>query len=254
MTRHSLNETAKRIDVFDERWYQITLEDKTTVDLPSVTTYLEAYPKGYGYEYWLMNTKDPYKVRDEAGQLGTNVHKMIERTLRGETVSYVEGQLQEWERFLSWCVWWKKYTAENKVEFETNGVECVVWSTDIQTAGTVDLLAKVNDLYRVHDWKTGNSVEDTAFIQVSVYDFLVRSSIEAETKPPIIVQINPKLNKKGVRTYEVDAEDLDGYVDDFQHTKSNWLRTNKNPKPKYRSYPSEISLDFIRDNEIIKGV
>ncbi len=250
MQKYSINEKIKRIDIFDERWYEIIMPDGVVKNFPSVTTYLEAYPKGFGYEYWLMNTKDPYKVRNEAGQLGSNVHAIIEKTLLGETVQYKEGQLQEWERFLSWCVWWKDYNEKNKVEYTKENVETIVYSESLQCAGTIDLLALINGIPRVHDWKTGNNVEDTAFIQVTAYDQMITGQ---KTMPPIIVQLNPKLNKKGIREYELDENEMNGFLQDFLHTKSNWLRVNKNSKPKYLSYPSEINLEFISKNQIIKG-
>jgi hypothetical protein len=84
MTKYTIQ--AEQINIFDERWYKVGEEY-----LPSVTHYLDMYPKGLGYSNWLQNTKDPMQVRDEAAQIGTEVHHLIEECLKGSEIVY-DGQ------------------------------------------------------------------------------------------------------------------------------------------------------------------
>jgi hypothetical protein len=245
----------EQITMFDQRWYKRLIDKKkeTYEVVPGVTTYLEAYPKGIGYEIWLQTTKDPYAVRDEAGQLGTDVHKLIELTLHGETVEYFEGQtkIEVWERYLSWCIWWKQFTKENEVKYEKEWIEYLTWNDADKYAGTVDLIADVNGKIEIFDWKTGSFVGDTAEIQVSAYAESVGQELRTLINVASIVQLNPKLNKKGVRVKEINRDEILSNFEDFKHIQKIWHRENKNAKPKFLTYPTKVNLEYIVENEII---
>ena len=101
--KYRVNEEAKRIDMFDERWYQVPLPDGDSVDLRSVTTFLEAYPKGYGYENWLKSIGADSKIAlKQAGDFGSDFHYLVEQFLKGEEVKFAEGNIELWERFILW--------------------------------------------------------------------------------------------------------------------------------------------------------
>lgn len=264
MKKYAVSPKAKRIDIFDERFYRIEIPNEDPkqapeiIDLPSVTTYLEAYPKGMGFNLWLKNTKDPDAVRDEAGQVGSYVHDLIKATLNGATVKFKEGKIIEWERFLSWCQWWKELNAEHVVTLSKLHIEFIVYDLEYETAGTVDCMPTVDDIFIPYDWKSGNFIGDTAEIQVSIYrDMIMRNKEQvhidddAELGPAWLIQLNPKLNKKGLRPKEVKDHNMQ--MDTFFHTKALWKRQNKNPKPKYRTYPTQVNLKYIGEEDIIKG-
>lgn len=66
---------ANRINKFDEQWYQV-LVDNELKDFRSVTTTLDVFPKGIGFKLYLQKYGDDAdKIRNEAGQLGSHVHK-----------------------------------------------------------------------------------------------------------------------------------------------------------------------------------
>jgi hypothetical protein len=253
MTNYGVD--AEQITKFDERWYRRVLDKKkgTYEVVPGVTTYLEAYPKGVGYDLWLMNTKDPYAMRDEAGQLGTETHKLIELTLHGEMAEYFDGQtkIEAWERYLSWCLWWKTFTKENVVKYEKEWIEHLTWNDIDKYAGTVDLIAEVNGKIEIFDWKTGSFVGDTAEIQVSAYAESVGLELNKQILIANIVQLNPKLNKKGVRVREINRDEILSNFEDFKHIQKIWHRENKNAKPKFLTYPTKVNLKYIEENEII---
>ena len=69
---YQIHEDVKVIEIFDQRWYQIT-DGKKQYDIPGTTTYLEAYPKGYNYTQWLKsNGFNADILFERAGIFGSN--------------------------------------------------------------------------------------------------------------------------------------------------------------------------------------
>lgn len=276
MKKYFLNAEVNQINMFSERWYKINAEGVEYV-LPSVTTYLSAFPKGIGYEKWLMDNKDPYSLRDEAAVIGSATHDMIERTLKGETIEFVEGQttIESWEKYLGWCkfykdfvkdpasaLWTKTEIAKSKIVIKElvmpkDFIEFVTFDLEAQYAGTVDALVKLvyedKVEYAIVDWKTGKHVGDTAYLQTAAYAKSVSKLIGYPVTRTIIVQLGLNLNKDGYKTYTHAGQDLENDFIDFNHTKAVWLRENKNEKPKFKIYPMAVNLDFIKNNEIVLG-
>lgn len=244
---------ANRINRFDQQWYQIVLPDKE-VDLPSVTTYLDVFPKGLGFKLWLQNVGDKAdSIRNEAGQLGSHVHKIIEMTLRGESVSFenLDGtrncSLEEWERYMSWCLWYQD--AVKNAGLKPLYIEQIVHSVELEMAGTIDLIAETKLGIFIFDWKSGSFVGDTAEIQVSTYITLAnRMEVFGNIVGGNIVQLHPSLNKKGFRASAV--ENVDVNFQTMLNCQQIWKRVNKNAKPKYKIYPNEVSLEYL-NNEIL---
>ena len=252
MSKIIVDPNIKQINLFDERWYEIKLKGQT-YDLFNVTGWLDAYPKGPGFDKWLMTVKDPETIRNEAAQLGTEVHDSIERTLKGETVKWDDTtSLEGWERFLAWCKWWKEFTAEHEVIVRPEFVEFITYDLNYRYAGTVDLLAKVDNKIVLIDWKTGANIYDTALLQISAYAQAVEQQLEKVVERALIVQLNPSLNKKGYRIKEVKSQDLKDGFEDFKNVQKVYLRANKDPKPRHRRYPMEVNLEYIKNEEIIK--
>ena len=82
-----VDEEANRIQFLDSRFYQCA--DGSMV--PSVTTILEAWPKGAQYEQWLKkHGEDADDIRDEAGRRGSTVHNLTETLDYGGTVSMMD--------------------------------------------------------------------------------------------------------------------------------------------------------------------
>lgn len=256
---YTIDEEVKQINLFDQRFYQI--DDK---DIFNVTGWLEAFPKGQGFNKWLKETKNPDEVRDEAAQLGSKVHKLIELTLSGEKVNWFDvGEIEVWERYLGWCNFW--YDLQNDPD-KTLGLkniksidrmpkftEFIIYDKEIDAAGTVDKEIKItfkddSIRYAIIDWKSGGSIYDTAYIQTATYATMVKKKQGLDEILGFIVQINPTLNKKGYRVYEV--ENIDAEFGMFLATQKLYLRAFGQPKPKYRTYPTEVTLETIKPTEV----
>lgn len=262
MKKFTVDEKIKQINFFDERFYSIG--DK---DLFSVTGWLEVFPKGVQFNKWLMNTKDPEAVRDEAAQLGSDIHRLIELTLLGGTVKWIEGQmkLEVWERYLCWCNFWKDLQENpnkvldikkkiKQVETVEKFTEFIVYDLEIETAGTVDKLIKLiyddNSIqFVLLDWKSGNNIYDTSYIQSAVYMKIVSKQYNLENLLGYIIQVNQFVNKKGYRVYEVENSEEEFEV--FLAVQKVYRRANGKPKPKYKSYPIEVNLEYIKNSETI---
>jgi len=254
---------ANRINKYDEQFYQIVVPgEKELVDLLSVTGYLQVYPKGVGFKLWLQRVgENADAIRDEAGQLGKMTHRLIEATLRGGTVTFENADgtrncsLVEWERFLSWCLWYQEY--KEKYNLEPLFIEQIVFDLDRKTAGTIDLIGKIaveeekqtREMLKVFDWKTGQYVGDTAEIQVSIYqDIANKMKVFGEIEGAEIVQLYPKLNRKGYRVKVV--EDIEENLIAFESCQRIFNRANPNFKPKALTYPNMVNLEGLDEEKL----
>ena len=255
MQKYFIKEDIKRIDVMDERWYEIQEGEKKHF-LPGVTTYLEAFPKGYGFRNWLKATGfNSEIIFERAGIFGSQFHNLIERTQHGEKVKFVEHEteIKLWERYLRWCEFWKELNQKEKVVYDPTLIEYMVYDLEHRCAGTVDFMATVGSRNIIMDWKSGNWVEDEAEMQISAYWDMTEKLFDIEIQEAWLVHIpETKPNKKGYRIKVVTPDKKEVNVSDFRHVQAVWHRANPNAKPKFLQYPMEVDLDYIQKNEIIK--
>lgn len=255
---YGIDEEAKQINLFDQRFYQIN--DK---DIFNVTGWLEAFPKGQGFNQWLKNTKDPEAVREEAAQLGSKLHHLIERTLLGDKINWYDvNEIDLWERYLAWCNFWydlnenpdKTLKLKNieSISHEEKFTEFIIYDENIDAAGTIDKMIKLKidgeDKFAIIDWKSGKNVYDTAYIQVATYATMVKKKYGLDDILAFIIQINPSLNKNGYRVYPV--ENIDAEFGVFLAVQQVYIRANGQPTPKYRTYPTEIDINNIKKTEV----
>jgi len=253
MKFYQFNEAEKRIDIFNERWYWID-----GVPYRNVTTILDIIDKGYQFDEWLKNVGHNAEIIiDRAGKLGSTVHKLIERTLLGDTVKYFDLEVYDeqqatayWERYLRWCGFWKDLTEQSTVEYKPEDIELICHSKKHKYAGTIDLVARVNGELCIYDWKTGNSVHNEHFLQISAYMNAIEEMFEERPYAGYIVHLPfEKPNKAGFRVKEV--ENTPEYFNHFLSAKQlhDWKNTEK---PKFLSFPMEVNLDYIKNEPIIK--
>lgn len=165
--------------------------------VPSVTTWLEAAPKGMGLMKYYADRgwEEANKHRDQKAKVGTAIHVAARRLLEhGEWG--IEGGVISWDDELlpdgsvavrHECEWTEemsammmgveRFVADMKPRVLAVEYPVVVWLTtenpdirDIIAAGQADLLIET-EKYGVMlvDWKTGNSIPPTAPVQGSAY-------------------------------------------------------------------------------------
>jgi len=127
--------------------------------VPSVTTILEAYPKGAAYYEWLKkNGEDSDAIRDEAGRRGSVVHKLTEAYDRGEEVQlmdengYIAYKLNEWAMFERYVDFRTRY------KFDIIEIEQNIVSEKLGFAGTLDRIIEMDGKKILLDIKTSNAV------------------------------------------------------------------------------------------------
>lgn len=138
----------------------------------------------------LGKQKAATKELAKASEIGSQVHALIEWTLKGELCHKVGpspriSDKAQWA-FMAWEDWRKK------VELKPIFVEQTVWSKEWGYAGTLDLLAEVEGKLTVLDWKTGKAVYDESYLQNAAYRRAIREMKHGDPLQGIIVRL-PKV-------------------------------------------------------------
>jgi hypothetical protein len=145
------------------------------------------------------------KVMEAAGEIGTQVHARIEWYLRvllgqkvGDAPFLSESAQIAYEAWEDWT---------NSVELRPVHVEKTVYSLTHRYAGTMDLLAYVNDTLTLVDWKTGKSIYPEAFVQNAAYQVAVREMGLGDVRAGLIVRLPKTLDDPAFETQSAPAAD-----------------------------------------------
>ena len=150
-----------------EETHQYVLETDPGLNFQSVTTVLGSFFEPFDaikIATNLCNTHPKYKnMRPEqlihewqtASNHGSEVHKEIELSIK-ENIEPSE------PKATSALKWLDKYCMKSDIDVFT---EVIVYSTELQIAGTVDILAydKTADVYEIIDWKTSKKIKTKSF-------------------------------------------------------------------------------------------
>ena len=237
MKFYEIQDKENRIDVFNERWYK-----NGERFYRNVTTILGIIDKGYNFDEWLKNNgPNAELITDRAGRFGTNLHKLIQRFLTGESVSYYDNQAEGdrvstalWERFNIWLDFWRELNVTHEVEYEKEDCEVIGYCEEHEFAGTIDFIAYLDGKKTMFDWKSGNYIGNQEKLQMIAY---MNMKIVGNAK--LIWLPAKKPNKKGYRI--IDVEYTKEGMDLFLATKKIFDMENTD-KPKILTLPIETSL------------
>ena len=128
----------------------------------------------------------------KAAEIGSQVHALIEWTMKAELMhdagpSPRISDKAQWA-FMAWEDWRKS------VNLKPLYVEQVVYSTQYGYAGTLDLLAEVDGVLTVIDWKTGKAVYAEAHLQNAAYRQAIREMGHGDPQAGLIVRL-PKVER-----------------------------------------------------------
>jgi len=180
-----------------------TIQD---VEYPSDTTILSILDKGENLLSWsaeqackyisanlnsgmdletlFENARNNFKaVRDEAGDIGSEVHGLIEKNINGIWVDSKTLRPEVRKAFFAFLGWRKKYN----VKFLHT--EMTVHSKKHVYAGTLDAILEFEGRQYVADWKTSGSVYDTFPLQIASYREAAKE-MGFETHGEIIVRLD----------------------------------------------------------------
>lgn len=238
---YSIDLAGNRITFLDSRWYY----SENGVPVPSVTTILDAYPKGPEYYMWLKKMgEDSDTIRDEAGRRGSKVHQLTEDYDAGLEVSLMNGDgdinmsLHEWAMFGRYVEFSERFPHENIA------VEMNVISEALGYAGTLDRIKLINERRVLVDIKTSNAIYDSYWLQLAAYRKLIAEK-GTQVDDVAILWLNAKTRtdgKKGAiqgagwQLIFRDQAEQEKDLKLFNHTHQLWLSQNEGMAPKRISY------------------
>jgi hypothetical protein len=241
---------TKQLTFLDIRFYA----DGKGNYFPSVTTILDAYPKGAEFFKWLKeNGENADNIRDAAGESGSIVHSLTEAYDRGDIVSLVDAdgkiryKVNEWKMF-------ERYVEFSKeINPEVLMTEYNIISPELGTAGTIDRKINLQIGHKkkklLLDIKTSNSLHDHYWAQLAAYKKLDELAFPDE--PPVddvcILWLNARtrgasktgaIQGKGWQLVFPDKS-VEHYWKIFQATHLLWNEVNSGLKPNNIVYSIE---------------
>lgn len=271
----------QRLTILDQRFYTKDNENF----YPSVTTVLQSYPKGFGYEKWLKeNGEDADSILKEAGEQGSKVHDGIDQIIKGEQVMWTHQlvdtyqlrtiesheqfvrdkedgnigkylkevqifSLLEWQMLLRFA----EFVTLFNPEFEANEMNMIV--DELKLGGTLDIVCMINGERWLIDTKTSNYIHKSHEIQLSAYkkmwDTLNPSMPIDRVGILWLKALTRGADSKGKSIQGQGWQlkpiglDADHGWKLFEHTRAIWDEENPNYKPKNLIYPDRIRLDIL---------
>jgi hypothetical protein len=243
------NELENKITIPDEHWYQSSVSKKW---LPSVTKILEAYPKGAGYYLWLKQVGlNSEEILREAGETGSAVHALIDAFVKlpeGFSISYLSDEGKELYPFEVWMLFCKSMEFFKIFKPEIIAHEFSFANDELGFGGTIDMVCKINGKIWLIDYKSGNYIYETHYLQISAY------AMAWEKLNP-----NYKIDRAGLlhlksdtRTENIEkmqgigwkisqSDNIVNDFSDFEHIHQVWLREHSSDKPKIKEFPLKFT-------------
>ena len=244
------NKEAKQINILDSRFY--TFDDINY--FPGVTTILEVYPKGFGFNQWLKDVgNNAVEIMERAGDIGTKVHHACETLNSGLEINWMnengEGlySLEEWKMILRY----KEFINTTGAKIINN--EMSLCSSLLGYGGTLDLIVEINNKLFLLDIKTSNYLHTSHELQVSAYVKLYEEKtgniidstgivwLKAATRTAKIDHAKNIYQGAGWQLKTFDRHHNDAYKI-FEHTHNIWKEENPTWKPLNQIYPDSIKL------------
>ncbi len=245
---------GNQITFLDERFYQSN-KDKNLY-CPSVTTVLDAYPKGKGLMNWLKQVGyNADVIVQKAGEVGSNVHDAIDRYLNKEELSWMTDEealynLEEWKMICKFVDFWKEYKPE-LIAHEYNLV-----SDKYKLGGTVDLICKIKGETWLIDYKTSNAIHQSHHLQVGCYSMMWNEICKPDSPNKIdkygifwLKSLHRGPDKSGNKIQGegwILIEPDKSYEDNFKYyenVRRLWDLEHPNPKPKFLTLPNTLKYE-----------
>jgi len=241
---------AKQINILDSRFYQ----NEDGQYLPSVTTILDVYPKGFGFNQWLQDVgSNASAVLDRAAKFGSTVHGAAEHLNAGHELKWADEDgnarfaVDEWKALLKYAEFWKLCTPKLVAN------EKSLCSDALGYGGTLDMVVTIGGELWLIDIKTSNYLHTTHELQLSAY-----AELWNDTHPDKIERTGILWLKASTKTTKIDLErcifqgngwqlkTFDRHYSDafkiFKHVHAIWNEENPNYKPLNQIYPDTIKL------------
>lgn len=263
---YMVDEVEGRIQFLDSRFYKAGPE----LYVPSVTTILEAYPKGAAFAEWLKrNGEDADEIRDEAGRRGSVVHHMTETLDMGGTLELMTPDGLPQYKLNEWAMMERYVEFRKRFPMWMHAIELNMVSADLGYAGTLDRVVtlKEDGATYLMDIKTSGAIHDAYWMQQAAYlNLLIHTGHIAKLFPDgnvpeihlAILWLNAKTRTDGsgkaiqgtgwqfIRQPEPTADLLDM----FNCVHAVWTKANKTMKPRLTSYKLSHQLSTTPKNHV----
>lgn len=141
--------------------------------------------------------KAHWQKKEDAGDLGTFLHKWVEKYIKGENPGTpVNPELQE--SVLKFLIWVKKHN----VKFLQ--AEQVIFSKKYEYSGTTDFICTIDGKMYIGDLKTSNGIYPEMFIQTSAYRYARNEEFPEEKYSG---QLIVRIGKDGTFEFAVVKDD-----------------------------------------------
>lgn len=166
---HFKIETDKnRIELLDQRFYEC--DGKF---YPSVTTILDAYPKGSAFYEWLKVAGEKADdIRDEFGKRGSVVHNLTEQYDKGVEVSLMDEQGRAKYSSIEWAMFERYVEFIDRFKPEMLLIEAHYCIPELGFGGTLDRVVRIKDKIVLLDIKTSNYLHNHFWLQMAAYEKL----------------------------------------------------------------------------------
>jgi PD-(D/E)XK nuclease superfamily len=164
-------------------------------------------------------TRAAQKELTKSAEIGSQAHKLIEWNLRASLMQEAGPSPHITDKamwaFMAWEDWKKS------VNLKTIWVEQTIWSDKYGYAGTMDLLAEVNGILTVVDWKTGKAIYPEAYLQNAAYRSALREMGHGDAKQGLIVRL-PKNTEDPEFEAKIVEEPEEKLMETFLHAFELW--------------------------------
>lgn len=241
-----------RIQFLDTRFYKCP--DGSFA--PSVTTVLNAYPKGPEFYDWIKkHGEDADTIRDEAGRRGSVVHNLTELYDQGEVIQLMDHDGSPRYKLIEWAMFERYVDFCEAFPAKLHAVELNVASAKVGYGGTLDRVMTLDcdGITRIVDIKTSGAVWPSYWLQQAAYHHLLFATgaagrvlgpgVRGEDVRLSILWLNAKT--RGLREGAVQGkgwqlidqpETTEHCLDLFDKTRALWLAENAGQMPKEISY------------------
>ena len=138
-------------------------------------------------------------VVNTAGNIGTQVHELIENYIHKGTIPEIHNDLMK-KSFGKFKEWYDKQKG-----LELVFTEAKVLSRIHKYTGTLDALFKKGDEYIIYDWKTSSGIRDSYYVQLQLYILAIEEQMDIKIKKGVIVNCTKK-GALNIAEFQVTSE------------------------------------------------
>lgn len=252
-----VDHAANRIAFLDSRFYRCA--DGSFV--PSVTTILEAYPKGPQYYEWLKkHGQDADEIRDEAGRRGSVVHEATEILDLGGRLDLMNEDGTPKYKLSEWAMIGRYVEFRNRFKAQVHAVETKLADAGLGYAGTLDRLMTIDGTVYLVDIKTSGAVWPSYWLQQAAYHELLHATgliarlFHGGEVPEVklaILWLNARTRGEGRGDaiqgagwqMVMQPEETPVLLDRFLKTRDLWLAENAGQMPRQTEYSLTLEIN-----------